>query len=254
MENIVKKTREVGTSAGVLLPRKWLNRQVSVTLLSFSIEEIAKEVFDILLEQNLNEEVKGIYLAGSYSRGDYDINSDIDILVITSKVNSLINKRNYEILLVSEDNFSKNLPCNLNFLSMLKEIKTIMNKELVEGYIKRVAEQKLNFKDFKKNLTEIRGVLKINKESVKICDETKRNVPDGVVYSIVLRLRELFLIKCLLSDTSYSRNNFIKTVGDNIYSAYIRVKRDEKELNNIAPKEIKNLLDLSEKWLKELKR
>ena len=32
METIVKQAREVGTSAGVLLPRKWLNKQVVVTL------------------------------------------------------------------------------------------------------------------------------------------------------------------------------------------------------------------------------
>ena len=132
METIVKQTREVGTSAGVLLPRKWLNKQVVVTLLSPSKEDIAKDILNILLNHNLNEEIKGIYLVGSYARQDYDHNSDIDILVITQKVNKLINQDNYEILLVSEDNFSKNLPISLNYLSMLKEIKVILNKELIE--------------------------------------------------------------------------------------------------------------------------
>ena len=41
--------------------------------------------------------------------------------------------------------------------------------------------------------------------------------------------------------------------GDKIYSAYTRVKRNEKELNNISSNEIENILDLSERWLKELK-
>ena len=62
MTSLIKQTREVGTSAGVLLPRKWLNKQVVVTLLIPSIEEIAKEVIGILVGKNLNGEVKGIYL------------------------------------------------------------------------------------------------------------------------------------------------------------------------------------------------
>ncbi|MBI3622667.1 nucleotidyltransferase domain-containing protein [Candidatus Pacearchaeota archaeon] len=248
METLVKQTREVGTSAGVLLPRKWLNKQVVVTLLSPSKESIAKDVLEILFKQNLNEEIKGIYIVGSYARNDYDPNSDVDVLVITKKVNKLINQGNYEILLVSEDNFSKNLPMSLNYLSMLKEIKVIINKELIEKYATK--KYKLNTKGI---LKEIEKILRINKESVGLCEENKKNVPDGIVYSIVLRLRELCLIKCLLSNINYYKKEFTKICGEKAYSAYLRVKRNEKELNNNSPNEIKNLLDLSEKWLKELK-
>jgi|SRR3989344_4757020 len=248
METIVKQTREVGTSAGVLLPRKWLNKQVVVTLLSPSKEDIAKDILNILLNHNLNEEIKGIYLVGSYARQDYDHNSDIDILVITQKVNKLINQDNYEILLVSEDNFSKNLPISLNYLSMLKEIKVILNKELIEKYTAK--KNKLNIKQ---TLKEIKKILEINKESIRLCEEDGKNIPDGIVYSIVLRLRELHIIKNLLSNKPYSKGKFIKMCGDKIYSAYTRVKRNEKELNNISSNEIENILDLSERWLKELK-
>ncbi len=248
METIVKQTREVGTSAGVLLPRKWLNKQVVVTLLSPSKEEVAKGVLDILFKQNLNEETKGIYLVGSYARNDYDYESDMDVLVITKEINKLINQDNYEILLVSEKNFAKNLDNNLNYLSMLNEIKVIINKELIEKY--SVKKHKPNFNVI---LVEIKKLFKINKESIKLCKESGKNVPDGIVYSIVLRLRELYLIKCLLSDMPYSKRDFVKITGEKIHSAYSRVKRNDKELNNINPYEIKNLLDLSEKWLKELK-
>ena len=120
METIIKQTREVGTSSGVLLPRKWLNKKVVVTLFHPSKEKIAHDVINCLFKQNLNEEIKGIYLFGSYARGDSDFNSDIDILVITQKTNKLINDNNYEILLVSESSFSNNLPNNLNYLSILK--------------------------------------------------------------------------------------------------------------------------------------
>ncbi len=95
METLIKQTREVGTSAGVLLPRSWLNKQVVVTLLQPSFEKIFQDILKIILSRNLNEEIKGVYLFGSYARGDYDSESDIDILIITNSLNKLVNDDNY---------------------------------------------------------------------------------------------------------------------------------------------------------------
>ena len=248
MENIVKQTREVGTSAGVLLPRSWLNKQVVVTLFEPSREKILQDIVTCLFEKNLNEEVKGIYLYGSYARGDFDFNSDIDILIITQNTNKLINYNNYEILLISESSFSKNLPNNLNYMSLLKEMKVILNKDLIERY--RIKKYKFNIK---KSLSEIEGVLNINQDSVRMYQENKLNIPDGTVYSIVLRLRELYLIKCLISNKSYNKKYFLELAGDKAYSAYLRIKRNEKELNNLPPNELISAIGLSKKWLKELK-
>lgn len=249
METIIKQTREVGTSAGVLLPRSWLNKQVVVTLLEPSKEKIAQNIIKYLFEHNLNEEVKGIYLFGSYSRGDFDFNSDIDILIITQNINKLVNHNNYEILFVSERSFSKNLQDNLNYLSILKEGRVIFNRELIEKY--RLKKYKFNIK---KSLPEIERIFKISKDAVKMCEENNLNIPDGIVYSLVLRLRELYLIKCLFSNKVYHKKDFLELVGDKVYLAYLRIKRNEKELNNLFPDKLKNMLNLSEKWLKELKK
>ncbi len=249
MENIVKQTREVGTSAGVLLPRSWLNKQVVVTLYKPSLEKISKDIFEIIFKHNLNEEAIGIYLFGSYSRGDFDFHSDIDILIITKNTNKLINYNNYEIILVSEDSFAKNSPKNLTYLSILREIKVIFNKNLIEKYQKK--EHEFNTKSI---ISEIKGILKINKDTMKICEENNLNIPDGVIYSIVLRLRELYLIKCLFSKKTYYKRDFLKFIDEKIHLAYLRVKREEKELNNILPNELVNIINLSEKWLKELKK
>src|SRR3989338_4196898 len=99
MQQIVRQTRELGTSAGVLLPRAWLNKEVVVTLKDLSKEQITRSVFEILLDRDLFGDVKGIYLTGSYARGDYDAGSDIDILVITGKTNKLIKLGDCEIVL-----------------------------------------------------------------------------------------------------------------------------------------------------------
>ncbi|MBM3233602.1 nucleotidyltransferase domain-containing protein [Candidatus Pacearchaeota archaeon] len=248
METIVKQAREVGTSAGVLLPRKWLNKQVVVTLFNPSGEKILQDIIPCLFKHNLNEDIRGIYLFGSYARGDFDFNSDIDILILTEKTDKLINCNNYEILMVSEDSFSKNLPNNLNYLSLLKEIKIIFNKELIEKY--RNKKYKFNVKKY---LPEIERIAGINRDTVKTCQENNMNVPDGIVYSIVLRLRELYMIKCLVSGKNYYKKDFLKLIEEKIYSAYLRIKRNEKELNNLSPDELLKILELSEKWLKELK-
>lgn len=248
METITKKTREVGTSAGVLLPRKWLNKQVIVTLFEPSKEKILQDVAECLCKYNLNEEAKGIYIFGSHARGDFDLNSDIDILVVTNNVNKLINYENYEILLVSENSLSKNIENSLIYLSILNEAKVILNKDLINKY--RIRKYKLNIK---KLLPEIKKILDINKECIETCKNNKIKIPDGIAYSLVLRLRELYLIKCLSSNNYYSKEDFLRFVGEKAYSAYLRIKRNKKELDDLSYEELKNIVEISERWLKELK-
>jgi predicted nucleotidyltransferase len=248
METLVKQTREVGTSAGVLLPRSWLNKQVLVTLLEPSKEKIFKDITEIIIKYSLNEEIKGIYLYGSYARGDYDEKSDIDVLIITNTLNKLISENNYEIIFVSEESFSKNLQNNLNYLSFLNELKVILNSNLIEKYKNKNIRP--NYKIF---LNEIQGILNINKDSVKFCKDNNQNVPDGIVYSLVLRLRELYLIKSIRSKKQYSKQEFLRKIGDKINSAYLRIKRNEREVDNVFPEELNSLIEISEKWLKELK-
>lgn len=43
---IIKKTREVGKSVGVLLPKSWLNKNVSVQLISNDFQTITKDVLE----------------------------------------------------------------------------------------------------------------------------------------------------------------------------------------------------------------
>jgi len=248
METIIRRTRELGTSAGVLLPKSWLNKEVAVSILLPKKEEIAKDIIKILIEKNLAKDAKGIYLVGSYARGDADFNSDIDVLILTGETNRIMEHENYEILLVSEENFSKNLARSLNFISFLKEAETLFNEELIEKY--RNMKYKLNVQN---HLKEIEEILKINKDSVNLCKNASENVPDGIVYSIVLRLRELYLIKCLFLKKNYSKSEFVKIVGEKAYNSYNIVKIKQKEANELSPNEVIPLLDLSEKWLKELR-
>jgi len=248
METITKKTRAVGTSAGVLLPRSWLNKRVVVTLEEKNIENITKEIINFLVEKNLLNEVKGIYLIGSYARDEESSDSDVDILILTKKTNKLIDYLGYEINMISEDNFSKNLESNIYRLSTLREAIVILNSELIEKY----RETKINL-NLKKFIDEVKGVIKINESVLEDLKITNKNVPDATIYSIILRLREIYYAKCLLRNKTPSKKELLKYIGENAYFAYSRVKRERKEINDLSYSEACKLIELSKKWLKELK-
>lgn len=243
---IIKKTRTVGTSSGVLLPRSWLNKDVVVTLYFPSQEQILNETLSIIKEKIPLKDIRGIYLIGSYARGDFDAESDIDILAITSSKSGIIKKDNYEINIINENVLLKNLKNNLYIQIAIKESIPLLNSSLLEKI------KKLNIKlNIKKIISEIEHVIKINKESILMYEKT---VPDGIIYSLVLRLRELYFLNCLTKNTKYNKEKFISIIEQEKYNAYLRIKNDEKEKNKITIPEAKKLVDLSEKCLKNLKR
>ena len=82
MEKLIKPIVKVGNSAGVILPKEWLNGQASVKLVSRPIS-IKKDVLEIL--SPYLDEVIGAYLVGRYARDEETEKSDVDVLVVTNK-------------------------------------------------------------------------------------------------------------------------------------------------------------------------
>jgi len=62
---ISRNVSKWGNSAGVLLPKEWLGKEVNIILIDRT-SEIKKEGFDIL--DSYLEDIIGIYLIGSYAR------------------------------------------------------------------------------------------------------------------------------------------------------------------------------------------
>ncbi len=248
MEQIVKQTREVGTSAGVLLPRGWLGKEVVVTLKDLSQEEITRRVLDILLEKGVLEDVRGIYLIGSYARGEQEFDSDIDVLVITGKTSKVIVDGDFEITLVKEENLRKNLAKSLYYLVAITEGIALINKGLIEELNK--VKPKL---EIGKLIKEIEGMYKLNKMLVEDDKEDDEKVLDGTSYSIVLRLRELYLINCLMKNKKLDWKRLKGKINGNVYSAYLRIKKNKKDARGASADEVMDVLELSEKWLNEVK-
>jgi len=123
---IIKQAFKLGNSAGVLLPVEWRDKKVAIKLIDKSITQ---ELLEILDEKNLLKNTIGIFLAGSYARGEEEPDSDIDVLIVTDAINKNTKTGKYEITFISKDRFEKLFPESLYLASLIYESKAILNDE-----------------------------------------------------------------------------------------------------------------------------
>jgi len=253
---IVKQAFKLGNSAGVLLPIEWKGRRVSVKLIERSISQ---DIIEILEERGLLKNTLGIFLTGSYARGEETGESDIDLLIVTDNINKQIKIDKYEIVLISKESLDKSIISGLYMVSSINEAKAIMNNELLQSY-----KGKIKLSWVKKHIAEIKSIVKINEIAINSYEEMKGNVSDETLYSVILRLRELYIIECLRNKKNYSSKEFIslvrKVANEESYNAYVRVKNDRKTKKVISCNDAMALIEETkkrvvsiEKWQKELK-
>ena len=256
-QELIKPIVRVGNSAGIVLPREWLNGKAKVELIEKPID-IKKEILEIL--GPYLEDIQGIYLVGSYARGEEIKDSDVDILVITNKTNRYVSKGKYEIILISKENIESALRKNiLPILPMLCEAKAIMNKELIERY-KKIGINKTNLRS---RLELCKSALAIVRETIKLDKEWPSNCSDAVAYSLILNLRTIYIINKLRQKRKLSikelKSLIIKISGSlKSYEGYLRAKNNKKTREDLPVEEAEKLYNYSikelekiEKWLKE---
>src|SRR3989344_8018928 len=188
IRELIKPIVRVGNSAGVLLPKNWINGKARIELIEKPID-IKKDVLEILDPYLQN--IEGIYLIGSYAREEQTKKSDVDILVITNKINKKIKKGKYEIILISKEKVESALEKNiLPILPMLKEAKPLVNSSLIEKYKKT----QLTKRNLKPHIELTKSALGINREFINFDEEMESNSGDSVAYSLILRLREMYIV------------------------------------------------------------
>ena len=254
---IIKQTREVGTSAGVLLPREWLNKQVVVQIINPDIKSIKKRVFEILIEEDILQEVFGIYLVGSYARQEQTYESDIDILVITSNTNKRFKKDFYEITLISEKNLKKQLDENiLPILPWLIESKAIINESLIQKY----KNTKLTKNNLKWHIDTTKSAMNVVKEDIKLSEEFPEiKMMNSSAYSLILRLRTIYIIECLKKGKLWKKKEFLNLIKNisgslNTYEIYNEVKNKNKSNLNLSVKEAKKLINYINEKINEIEK
>lgn len=248
---IQRNVQRWGNSAGVLLPREWLGKQVQVVLIDRTLE-IKKEVIDMLGDLLLD--IIGIYLVGSYARGEQDKNSDIDVVAISNNTKKNIKSGKYDISIVTLDSVRKTLNKNpILILPRLLEAKTIFNNSLLEG----LKNMKINKNSFNEYLKETESIIKIDEGFINLDKEQKLEYLDSVeiIYSMMLRSRGIFLIRNILNKKKYTKKSFLKFLKSNLDENEVNLTYNiyEKIRDNIKVKE-KIRVDSAEKLLNLLKR
>ena len=239
---LIKPIIRVGNSAGVILPREWLNGEAKITLLR-KPQNIKQEILDIL-EKDLSS-IMGLYLVGSYARTEQTNKSDIDVLGITTHIDKKIKKGKYEIVLISYKNLKEDIGKNiLPLLPMLKEAIPIFNGELIKEY----ENYPLNKNNLKWHIETTLSALKLVKEAIDFAKEDNENISDNIVYSLILRLREVYIVECLIDKKIANNTELIKLIKNlsgsiNIYEAYQRSKSNLKSKRLVSVQEAESIYD-----------
>ncbi len=250
---LIKNTIRVGNSAGVLLPKEFLNTQVKVVLQPLNVE---KDILEILLKEDILKSILGAYLIGSYARKEQTIESDVDVLVITDKINKRIERGKYEIICLSKEDVEKELKENaLPILPMMVEAKTIMNEGLIKDYV----NCPLTKKNLKWHIDTTKSAMRVVKEYIKLAEEIEEKVSDAASYSLILRLRTLYITNCLIKGRSWTKEEFldlIKKISSSLiaYERYLDSKNNNSKEYKLPIDEAKKLMDYINKEIKEVEK
>ena len=204
-----------------------------------------------LLEPHLRD-IISVAIYGSYARNEQAKESDVDVLVITKDKNIKFNFKEEKLEIVS-------FP--IDKLKMAIEKHPAIYYQMVQEAEPLINAYVLNeLKNIKIGKESFRGYLKETKEHNKSSRELlELDKIDGIclksysaLYSAMLRLRGLFIIKCVLKKNKFSNEKFknrligqglnIKEFEDS-YKAY-RLVRDD-----MAFKDLKINISVAEKVL-----
>lgn len=254
---IIKNVGRWGNSAGILLPKELIGQQVKIILIDRTLE-IKREVFDIL--EKYMENIIGIYLVGSYARNEQEEDSDIDIIAVSKDIKKEIISGKYNISITPLENLKKTIEKNpILIVPRLNEAKSLVNSSLLEE-LKSIRLDKSKFRDY---FQETENIIKINRKLIEIDKEQKREYLDSIsiIYSLILRLRGIFLIKNIINKEKYSKKEFFKWVNKEIdqeefqkaYKVYKSIRDNKKIKERIKIETGEKLLNILEKEEKKIK-
>ncbi|GEM_PF-613450 len=257
MEAQIKTTVKAGNSSAVILPRSWLDKDVRVELVKKTYETMLLDVINISKRYLDLKEIIGVYLVGSYARKEEDENSDIDILIITSNIDKeMISEGIYNILIVSSKLLKQKLDEDLLPVGqMIKEARPLLNSDYLSSI-----EVKITKKNVKWYIDTTEDKLKIIKEAVKRTKKSNKNyINDAVAYTLILRIRTLYIIKKLMENQEYSKKDFVRLIkkiskGGNAYKRYLAVKNNLKDEKGISIKEAEELCEYLENQLIHIRK
>ncbi len=233
-EQIRKKVNKSGNGGAVWVPKEWLGEEIIITRIETPKLSLKEEIIHLLLPQI--ENISGVFIYGSYARKEETADSDIDILVLAKNKFDIKNTKKFDIDIIEVKKIKNLVQKNIFIYSMIKESKPIMNAYLLE----ELKNSDKNFKDsinwFKEttqdSIKSVREFIELDKM------ESKYVLSYSIIYSLILRLRGLFLISCILNNKKFSNKLFKQWINisnsefKKIYLVYRNI-RDNKKTSSI---------------------
>ncbi len=252
-EEIRRIATPVGNGSHVILPKDWEGHEICL----IKIETNPKKNISHILEPYLSN-IIGAYLYGSYARKEQGKDSDIDLVIITDKKININVKKPFDLIQIEEkklDNFREINP--LLFYSILSEAEPVINGSFLENLRKRADNFK---KDFKEYLCDTARAASINLQLLNLNKSEKQAfVDNNLIYSLMLRLRGVYIIKALLKKEKFSNDSFLKFLRNKLsheprayYDVYCSIRDNKKPAQKIKIEEAEKLLDLLNNSLKDI--
>ncbi|GEM_PF-881898 len=235
-EIIEKDVVRFGNGSIVYTPKRWIGRRALV-ILEKKPYDISAEVIE-LLRPYLGD-VEGVFLFGSRARGEQTETSDIDILVIAGRKIGLRNTGTFDFLVKTREGLIGEMKRDptLFLKQIVSEAKPILNASLLEELREVRAKP-----EFGKFLADTLGAFRKTREVLH--DRGKNGQPAGIstaVYSLMLRLKTLFLIQCHKKGIGFSNRKFRQMItghgfSERIADDLIEVYRAERAGKGTAAK------------------
>jgi predicted nucleotidyltransferase len=230
-EQLIRQVTEIGNGAHIFAPKEWMNEKVLIVRLEK--KSIKEEILGMLYPYL--DKIITVLLYGSHGRGEADKDSDIDVLVIAKDKFKLDKKPNIECVIISEDFLNSAIEINpIMMYSIFREAIPIINQD----YLEKLRKIKINPKFFKQFIYSTKESIKSSEEIIELDKKTGKTASNSIIYSLILRLRGVFIINQLLADKIYSNELFKKWITNNckinyskIYEVY-RIVRAEKEIKD----------------------
>ncbi len=257
-EEIRRIATPVGNGSHIIVPKEWEGYEVVLTRV---IENNPQKEILKILEPYLGN-IIGVYVYGSYARKEQGKGSDVDVIVITNKKLGAVEiKKPFDITFVDKskiDNFKRINP--VLFYSFLFEAEAILNEDFLEQL--RNKEIKGIKQYLKPYLEDTSRVLKINKQFIELDKSEKVIFVDAnVIYSLILRLRGIFIIDNLLKNEGFSNDSFLRILRNKLahdpqgyYNLYRAIRDNRKPKGKVEVIEAEKLIKLLEDQLREIRK
>lgn len=250
-EQIRKKVARSGNSGAVWVPKNWLGEEIIVTRLETPKLSLEEEIINLVLPYLRS--ISGIFLYGSYARKEETKDSDIDVLIIAKHKFRAENTKKFDIEIIEVKKMKEAVQKNPFVYAIINEAKPIINSTLLD----ELKQSKKDFRSFIYWFKETtKDSIKSTEELIEL-DKIESNylTSYSVIYSLILRLRGVFLISLLLNNKSFSNYLFKKFILKHLsehefnkgYKVYRNI-RDNKKVENL---EIE--INTADKLLKLLK-